>query len=161
MPIFGAKLHKTMDSFGDWGYLIMTVVVLLISILGKKPKKEQASELPKKQEKMPQRSIFQSIDKVLSEVRELSTDVKEWNYEVRDERPVVHKKTISPQFVSPSKSNHSSVSAFTHSSELSKESPAEMSKETTTSEPIFSFTDLDDMKKAVIYSEILNRKYIY
>ncbi|MDD4637827.1 MAG: hypothetical protein PHV66_09520 [Bacteroidales bacterium] len=150
-----------MDSLGDWGGLIMAVVAILIRIFGKKPKKEEATVLPRKQERMPQRSIFQSIDKVLSEMKELSTDVKEWNYEVMDERPVAHKKKVSPQLVSSSKSNHSSVTAITHSGELSKDPLAEMLKETTTSEPIFSFTDLDDMKKAVIYSEILNRKYIY
>ena len=150
-----------MDSFGDWGYLIMTVVVLLISILGKKPKREDAAELPGKQEKMPQRSIFQSIDKALSEVRELRTDMKEWNYEVKDERHVIKQKAVPPPIPFPSKSNHPSIPAFNHSGELSKESRAEMPAETTTSEPIFSFIDLDDMKKAVIYSEILNRKYIY
>lgn len=150
-----------MDSFGDWGYLIMTVVAILISILGKKPKKEESIGLPRKQERVPQRSIFQSLDQVLSEVKELSSDVKEWDYELKDDRPVVPKKKVFPPLATLSKSSHSSVSTFPHTSELSKESPAEMPKETTTSEPIFSFTDLDDMKKAVIYSEILNRKYIY
>lgn len=150
-----------MDSFGDWGYIILTVVALLISVLGKKPKKEDSGELPRKQVKVPQRSIFQSIGEVLGEVRELRTDVKEWNYEVNDERPVIKHKAVPPPLSSPSKSNHPSVSAFTHSGESTKESRTKMLAETTTSEPICSFIDLDDMKKAVIYSEILNRKYIY
>lgn len=150
-----------MDSFGDWGYIIMTVVALLISVLGKKPKKEDPVELPRKQVRVPQRSIFQPIEQLLGEVRELKTDVREWNYEVNDARPVISHKTVSPKLPIPSKSNHPSVSAFTHSGESPKESRAEMPAETTTSEPIFSFIDLDDMKKAVIYSEILNRKYIY
>lgn len=150
-----------MDSFGDWGYLILTVVALLISILGKKPKKEDSIELPRKQVRVPQRSIFQPMEQLLGEVRELRTDVREWNYEVKDERHVIKQKAVPPPIPSHSKSNHPSVSAFTHSGESPKESRAEMPAETTTSEPIFSFIDLDDMKKAVIYSEILNRKYIY
>ncbi len=148
-----------MDSLGDWGYIIMTVVVLLISVLGKKPKKEDQNQLPRKQVKVPQRSIFQSLDEVFGEVKELRTDVREWNYDFKDEHLDTSHKTTPPPPPSSIKTNHPSVPVSTHSIGSSNESCTAMPAETSTSESFFSSLDLCDMKKAVIYSEILNRKY--
>jgi hypothetical protein len=123
-----------MDNLGDWLYIILLAVFGLSGLLSSLKKKLPAGE------QQPE-----SYDEFEPEV-------------------VLPRQEETPKKVSRKKPDYFTNAAaegrrnvqtmesdFHHSAETQEESPFHLSADT--------FHDMDELKKAIIYSEILNRKY--
>lgn len=151
-----AKLIKVMDNSGDWLYIVFLIVAVVGSLL--KPKKKQkqrptvilgqpgkaiveTEELPK-----PQKSFWETLEEIESGETKKAVVPKK-------EVPSVKKKIKPSPFLSSSDEiDHPSIN----------NSNSILTKQDTQENAIHSTLDLDNaasLRKAVIYSEILNRKY--
>ncbi|GHT33291.1 hypothetical protein AGMMS49574_18660 [Bacteroidia bacterium] len=123
-----------MDNLGDWLYIILLVVFGLSGLLSSLKKKVPAEV-----------EQTQSYDEYELE--------EELPHKVEMPKKVPHKK---PDYFSNAaaegRRNVKTIETdFHHTAVTEEESPFHLSADT--------FHDMDELKKAIIYSEILNRKY--
>lgn len=133
-----------MDSLGDYIYLIVILIAGISSILGKRKKKREAevetTDFPDLEDIIPEfteyvkpeKPVYQQIKK-----KEAKTEIPTYD-------------TVSDISVMKAKRQVKPVRSF---NELQQEEP-----ETFNSYEI-ELDNVDEAKKAVIYSEIFNRKY--
>lgn len=131
-----------MDSLGDYIYLIVILIAGISSILGKRKKKRDAEE---------ETANFPDLEDIIPEITEY----------VRPERPVYQelkkKETAIPSYdnvkdfaVMKAKKQVKPVNSFIETQvEDQQESNAY----------VIELNNIDEARKAVIYSEIFNRKY--
>lgn len=145
-----------MDNLGDWLYIVFLIIAGVSGLLGSGKKKKRPSEvlgnpdrdIKPEQKKAPEKGFWEMLEEMQQEkpkpvpvpppVFKTSTKVKEKHSSapypfLTNESKLTHTIQISPQVMQVEEDN-SSI-------------------------PDISFSDPDELKKAVIYSEIFNRKY--
>ena len=132
-----------MDEFGDWIYIILMVVVGVSSLISSanKKKKQQQMQMP------------------LPEPSEISEPLEPWHPTTS---PVPKKKEKKVPHPVQQKVTHPSFRADLTFPTIETASQTEIylaAEEENTFADELELTDADDFRKAVIYSEILNRRY--
>lgn len=133
-----------MDSLGDYIYLIVILIAGISSILGKRKKKRETEvetvDFPDLEDIIPEFTDYVKPERpVYQEIKKKETNVETPTYDtVRDVSVMKAKKQVKPAM------------SF---KELQSEEP-----EVSNSYEI-ELDNIDEAKKAVIYSEIFNRKY--
>lgn len=143
-----------MDNAGDWLYIVFLAIAGLSSLLGSKKKKKRPAsasrqpdpELRQEKDEEPDKGFWE----IFQEMQQPAPAPK------KKQKPVVRQKqkTVSTAQPAPflSVENEIQKSAATPSSLL-------VSPEEETNVPAIELNDPADLRKAVIYAEILNRKY--
>ena len=155
---------------GDIIYLLLALVLGLISVLKKRKAQAEEDEMPydEEEEAWPQKQAnpFDEIfkDFTLYEEEEPETQIEE--QQVISETKKTESGTIEQEkpFVAPTlneylkKSNHNNIAASKKIPPKEKEKPGK-EEEKKISKKVPPIKSEFDLRKAVIYSEILNRKY--
>jgi hypothetical protein len=139
-----------MDNLSDWLYIVLLVIAGISGLLGSVKKVKQPKE------------ILGQPD--LDPVPDFDEDQEFWDWEtkpipkpVETEKkektppPTPRQSTYTPLFIEGERNIHPAVNIFNQ--------PEESYQETSPHIPVASPGDIDEWKKAIIYSEILNRKY--
>lgn len=140
-----------MDNIGDWLYIVFIIIAGISGIFGSGKKKRRPTE------------ILGQPEEVSTQPEESFPGKKFWEIFEKPGQP-------EPQPVRPLKKESHSKIKQTNKSFLEGEktlmppvSPQQSIPETEIQEQeqtsLYNFQDADDLKKAVIYSEIINRKY--
>lgn len=143
-----------MDNAGDWLYIVFLIVAGISSLLSSLKKKKRPAEILGQ----PGKDIV---------VREKETPQKGF-WEILEEMQEQKPRPVEPQYVKPKKKKEMPAKApspfLTAESNYNKSTLAEGSPITMTPEEKEAFSDFEfdnafELRKAVIYAEILNRKY--
>ena len=148
-----------MDNLGDWLYIVFLIVAAVSGLFGSgKKKKRQTevlgrpdSEIEPEPQKPPQKSFWE----MLEEMQEEKPKAKSMPAPQPTARPVIKSKEKQPQTRTPflnTENQHPSTIKSSPELQLEPEDENSVMQGIT-------FTDAEDLKKAVIYSEIFNRKY--
>ena len=141
-----------MDNAGDWLYIVFLIIAGISSLFGSKNKKKR----PKQILGQPDREIVTNEDNVPDkgfwEILEEATTPQ------KPEAPTapIHKKKKKTPASKPFLSTEQEIQKSKVSSSQPMNFPAE--EEHSMLEDI-EFNNAEELRKAVIYSEILNRKY--
>lgn len=143
-----------MDNAGDWLYIVFLAIAGLSSLLGSKKKKERPAPVSRQPDKRivqptkeePEKGFWEIFD----DMQQPQPAPK------KKQKPVVRKKQNPVSASRPSP--FLAVENETHRSEAT-DSPLLASPEEKTNVPEIELNDPADLRKAVIYAEILNRKY--
>ena len=141
-----------MDNAGDWLYIVFLIIAGISSLFGSKNKKKR----PKQILGQPDREIVTNEDNVPDkgfwEILEEATTPQ------KPEAPTapIHKKKNKTPASKPFLSTEQEIQKSKVSSSQPMNFPAE--EEHSMLEDI-EFNNAEELRKAVIYSEILNRKY--
>ena len=147
-----------MDNAGDWLYIVFLIVAGIGSLFGSKKKKRQTEVLgrPGKQtveeeEKQPQKGFWEILQEMENGATENSRPAASQPTAPNMKKQKQQKKTEPTPFLTVEKQLNKSAAAndFTPTPILEEESG-------------ITGLELDnaaDLRKAVIYAEILNRKY--
>ncbi len=150
-----------MDNIGDWLYIVIIAVAGLSSMLsaGKKKKQQQEAQ----NQKPPQDIVTPETASDRSFWDTLTQPEDEWQSKQESviiSKPIKKKKQPKQQKVTstpqPFLKGESEIERMIRQQEKLLVSPSKEEK------PLVSVSDFqnpDSLKKAVIYSEILNRKY--
>ena len=148
-----------MDNLGDWLYIVFLIVAAVSGLFGSGKKKKRQTEVlgrpDSETEPETQKPAQKSFWEMLEEMQEEKPKAKPMPTPQPATRPVIKSKEKQPHASTPFLNTESQ-----HPSTI-KSSPAlqlEPDDENTVMHGI-TFADADDLKKAVIYSEIFNRKY--
>ena len=133
---------------GDLIYVIAVLGISLFSLL-KKNKRPASSSPPSPQQGQEAKQTSVNWEKIWGELKDIRGDIESFQETLPTPPPKPQKAQHNTQNTYVNKKH-----TYTHKEE--QEVFAEPKEDT---QPVFSISDLDDMKKAVIYSEILNRKY--
>ena len=148
-----------MDNLGDWLYIVFLIVAAVSGLFGsgKKEKRQTEvlgrpdSEIEPEPQKPPQKSFWE----MLEEMQEEKPKAKSMPAPQPTARPVIKSKDKQPQTRTPflnTENQHPSTIKSSPELQLEPEDENSVMQGIT-------FTDAEDLKKAVIYSEIFNRKY--
>lgn len=125
-----------MDSFGDYLYIIVIILALVTSLFGKKKKVKQTPAsvpIPEMEEKTVQKTETEQPIAVkrshLDKKTEEVTNFFQESLQPQDDVKIHHRRSSKAE------------------SEIQEE------------ENILDLQNLDEIKKAIVYTEILNRKY--
>ena len=141
-----------MDNIGDWLYIVFIIIAGISGILSSGKKKRRQEEIlgqPEEAVSFPEKTNPEK--NIWDMFKEAEHPLSSFGKEMKKEKSL-KKKPAGKAFLEGEKTGSSPVVANqTFDSEI----------ETQEQETAFSvnFRDADDLKKAVIYSEILNRKY--
>lgn len=141
MRIRSAKIIKVMDNLGDWIYIVFLIVAAISGLFSSKNKKKHPTQVLGQpgHDSYPEEKA--SSGKVLWEILEETTTPK------KPEAPIVPKPSFTTgQEISKSKVSSSQLMNFPTEEKHPKLEDIE-------------FNNAEELRKAVIYSEILNRKY--
>ncbi len=133
-----------MDSLGDYIYLVVILIAGISSILGKRKKKREAEvetvDFPDLEDIIPEFTDYVKPEKpVYQQIKKKEAKVEIPTYDtVRDMSVMKAKKQVKP--VRPFDELQTEESEASNSYEI-------------------ELDNIDEAKKAVIYSEIFNRKY--
>ena len=151
-----AKLIKVMDNAGDWLYIVFLIVALVGSFF--KPKKKQKQRptvilgqpgkaiIETKHPSKPQKSFWETLEEIENGETRAVPQKKE------ESLPIKKNNQPSPFLPPDDEANHPLIN---NSNNL-------LTKQDKQENTIQSTLELDNaaaLRKAVIYSEILNRKY--
>lgn len=148
-----------MDNAGDWLYIVFLIVAGLSSLLGSKKKKKQTEVLgqPGKDivvetEQQPQKGFWEILQEMQEEQKEPSRPIEKTNPAVtRKNKQKQQKKVVPSPFLT-------AESAFNKPVEANNFANMPLPEEENTLTNI-EFDNAAELRKAVIYAEILNRKY--
>ncbi|MDR1557561.1 MAG: hypothetical protein LBS88_11135 [Tannerellaceae bacterium] len=129
-----------MDNLGDWLYIVLIVIAGISSLLSSIKKKKQPEEILRQ----PDPGEYQDY-------WDWETAPQPQPAEAKKKEEAPGKPAYIPLFKEGERSMTLVADAFDQAEEPSQENAFCLSGE--------SFQDIDEWKKAVIYSEILNRKY--
>ncbi|MDR1203048.1 MAG: hypothetical protein LBL58_15655 [Tannerellaceae bacterium] len=148
-----------MDNLGDWLYIVILIAIGISSLFSSAKKKKQARQAP--QQPIPKTEHEESNAPKPKSFWELLEEMQK-GVQTQEEAPLPtsqpivitekkekaqEKKQIRTFMPSPATPSGQSL----HSINLSEEEAFALSDD--------SFNNIDELKKAIIYSEILNRKY--
>jgi hypothetical protein len=155
-----------MDNLGDWLYIVILIAVGISSIFSSAKKKKRAGQAPR--QSIPETEHGESHTPKPKSFWELLEEMQ-GGVQVPEETPqpiITEKKKKTPE---KKKQARTSTLPPAYSSEGTcafKETPdsqplhsINLSEEEAFALPADSFQTVDELKKAIIYSEILNRKY--
>lgn len=158
-----------MDNIGDWLYIVLLVVAGVSGLFGSGKKKTRPTTIlgqPDDDEYEPEparhelqrqetKSFRQLLDEMASE-KPVSAFPRETPaaplFSMPEKRAAKRQTPPPPPFLKGENSISSRKSAFTPSANL-------LVEEEIGNTPDISFSDRDELKRAIILSEILNRKY--
>lgn len=149
-----------MDNIGDWLYIVLLVIAGVSGLFNSGKKKKRAAAFPEPSDNEP---VYEPIYEPVYEPEP---------QESKSFRELVEEMTASPEplFSTPEKKTGRRstpppppflTAENTISSPQTTLSPTRslLGEEETGSGPDISFSDRDELKRAIIISEILNRKY--
>lgn len=131
-----------MDSLGDYIYLIVILIAGVSSLLGKRKKKREAevetADFPDLEDIIPEISEYVRPERpVYQELKKKVTEIPTYD-NVKDFAVMKTKKQVKP------------VKTFIES---------QVEEQQTSNAYEIELNNIDEARKAVIYSEIFNRKY--
>ena len=145
-----------MDNLGDWLYIVFLIVAAVSGLFGSgKKKKRQTevlgrpdSEIEPEPQKPPQKSFWEMLEE-MQEGKPKPAQVSK--PATRPAMKVKEKQRLAP---SPFLNNESKFTKTIPTAQVTMQEEEEHG-----AIPNLSFSDPDEIKKAIIYSEIFNRKY--
>jgi len=150
-----------MDNLGDWLYIIILIVAGISSIFSSAKKKKKAEQLPQQPTFEPEQG--QKDASKPKSFWEMLEDEMKRGFEAQEQppQPVITERKKKKQEKKPVRT-YSSMPVYNEGERVVKEKsslPVAFSEEEPFALSRDSFHDVDELKKAIIYSEILNRKY--
>ena len=145
-----------MDNLGDWLYIVFLIVAAVSGLFGSgKKKKRQTevlgrpdSEIEPETQKPAQKSFWEMLEE-MQEGKPKPAQVPK-----PATRPAIKEKEKQRLAPSPFLNNESKFTKTIPTAQVTMQEEEEHS-----AIPNLSFSDPDEIKKAIIYSEIFNRKY--
>ena len=145
-----------MDNLGDWLYIVFLIIAAVSGLLGSGKKKKRPSEvlgqpdrdIVPEQEKAPEKSFWEMLEE-MQEGKPKPAQVPK-----PATRPAIKEKEKQRLALSPFLNNESKFTKTIPTAQVTMQEEEEHS-----AIPNLSFSDPDEIKKAIIYSEIFNRKY--
>ncbi|MDR0748176.1 MAG: hypothetical protein LBF62_01230 [Tannerellaceae bacterium] len=150
--IWSTKVIKVMDNLGDWLYIVIIIAVGISSLFSSAKKKKQAGQTPRQpiqdtENKGGNTPEPKSFWELLEEMQGGGQ---------MQEKTQTKKK---PAKVSAPAYNSEEINAFKVTPASQPLDLINLSEEEAFALPADSLRNIDELKKAVIYSEILNHKY--
>lgn len=133
-----------MDNLGDWIYIVFLIVAALSGLFSSKNKKKHPTQVLGQPEYETAQEEATPSDKGFWEMLE----------GVKKERPKPQTVTKTVSAVNPFLAAEQEI----HKSKIKSSRPIQPEEEHSILQDI-EFNNIDELRKAVIYSEILNRKY--
>jgi hypothetical protein len=157
-----------MDNLGNWLYIVILIAIGISSLFSSAKKKKQAGQVPRQpipeaENKGGNTSRPKSFWELLEEMQGGEQMQEEASLPAPQPVVITEKKKKTQE-----KRKQAKTSAYVNSEETSafKETPTgqsldltNLSEEEAFALPADSFHNVDELKKAIIYSEILNRRY--
>ena len=145
-----------MDNLGDWLYIVFLIIAAVSGLLGSGKKKKRPSEvlgqpdrdIVPEQEKAPEKSFWEMLEE-MQEGKPKPAQVPK-----PATRPAIKEKEKQRLAPSPFLNNERKFTKTIPTAQVTMQEEEEHS-----AIPNLSFSDPDEIKKAIIYSEIFNRKY--
>lgn len=148
-----------MDNLGDWLYIVFLIVAAVSGLFGSSKKKKRQREVLGRPDREigpeAQKPQQKSFWEMLEEMQEEKPKAKPIPTPQPASRPVIKNKE---KRLHPSTTFLNTESQHPSPIKSSPEIQLEPEEENTVMQGI-AFADTEDLKKAVIYSEIFNRKY--
>lgn len=132
-----------MDNVGDWLYILFLIIAGISGLLGSKNKKKHSEE----RQEQPSREVTTEGEKGFWEILE---------EEMQAPRPVPASQTVTAAPAPPARKQEAKPVAEKKQTAAPRATRTQQEKE---SQPPTGFADAEELRRAVIYSEILNRKY--
>lgn len=152
-----------MDNIGDWLDIVLMVAAGIIAILNSGKKKKRTSKTPDTTQPKPNPDNEEEEDDD-EDKEETSSDKGFW--EILEEIKEKKEKEAKPAKPAAKPEAPSPEPAYTFNDELATSitptQPAKTAAPTTEEpgiKPETTFTDIQEIRKAIIYAEILHRKY--
>jgi hypothetical protein len=154
-----------MDNLGDWLYIVIIIAVGISSFFSSAKKKKQAGQasrqpMPETEHEESNTPKPKSFWELLEEMQggaqvpeEMPQPVVITEKKKKTQEKKKQAKTSVPAYYSEGRS------AFREMPDSRSSDLINLSEEEAFALPADSFRTIDDVKKAIIYSEILNRKY--
>ena len=137
IPIFGYKNSKVMENIGDWFYIVLLVIFGTNALIGFFFKKKVETGVPGQTDIDPQ--------------FDLDTF---WEPEEEEPEPEPVENPVKEPLFVPHEQSPKKKRPVTHYTPLSK-----IKEKESEAAPIIQLDSTDDLKKAIICSEIFNRKF--
>lgn len=155
-----------MDNVGDWLNIVLMVAAGIIAILNSGKKKKRTSTAPDTTQQKPDIDIDNDEEETEDDDKEETSSDKGF-WEILEEIAEKKKtKSTQPEAPATKPGAASPEPAYTFNDELATSitptQPAKTAAPTTEEpgiKPETTFTDIQEIRKAIIYAEILHRKY--
>jgi hypothetical protein len=169
--IWSTKVIKVMDNLGDWLYIVIIIAVGISSLFSSAKKKKQAGQAPR--QSLPDTEHGESNTPKPKSFWELLEEMQ-GGVQVPEEAPlptpqpiITEKKKKTPEKKKQARTSVLPSAYYSEGTSAFKETPDGQSlqsinlseEEKAFALPNDAFQAIDEWKKAIIYSEILNRKY--
>ncbi|MDR3140224.1 MAG: hypothetical protein LBU37_00605 [Tannerellaceae bacterium] len=158
-----------MDNLGDWLYIVILIAVGISSLFSSAKKKKQAGQAPRQpipsaENKGGNTPKPKSFWELLEEMQNGGQIQEETPRPAPQPVVITEKKKKTQEKKKPAKTsvsayNSEGTSAFRSAPDDQPLDLISLSEEEAFALQVDSFRNIDDVKKAIIYSEILNRKY--
>ena len=135
-----------MENLGDWLYITLLVIAGIGSLLGSGKKKKQSQQTSDQPSPIPDYERKTQQEEEPGSFWDMFDDIPKEQPHPQQPKPVIQPQRIQP--IIHSKPVNTPV--YTSETDNNQDDPFEYSE---------SFHDTEELKKAIIYSEILNRKY--
>ena len=140
-----------MDNIGDWLYLVFIIIAAISSIFSSGKKNKQSKEILGQPGKVIVTPQEKRVKKKIEKTEMASKSLKETKKQPVQTQQKFSQPTITPTFLQGEYVTEHTPMKGTITASFIETEPD--------NKPAFNFNDTDDLKKAVIYAEILNRKY--
>jgi hypothetical protein len=167
--IWSTKVIKVMDNLGDWLYIVIIIAIGISSIFSSAKKKKQAEQASR--QPMPQAGDKGGSMPKPKGFWELLEEMQ-GGEQMREETPlptpqpvvITERKKKTPEKRKQAKASvpayrSEGISAFRDTPASQPLDLINLSEEEAFALPADSLRSVDEVKKAIIYAEILNRKY--
>lgn len=154
-----------MDNLGDWLYIVFLVIAAISGLFGSGKKKKQPAAKPVRPRNTVETSTESKQKKGFWDI--LQEELNGPEQALPPTKKVVAKKTITPQKTVKAKA-YTASSPFLAGEKTTSSIPQQQneilmeeisSDNHSVTREDFHLQDVDEVRKAIIYSEILNRKY--
>ena len=150
-----------MDNLGDWLYIVFLAIAVVSGLFSEKKKKRSAAKPVKPQQQVdtsPGSDQGKGFWEILQEMQNGQQPPKRLPKQKPEKKQVAAKSTKAASVIpSPFLSGESIGSSPMQHSNILFEEPIETDHHISRED--FHIQDVDEVRKAIIYSEILNRKY--
>lgn len=148
-----------MDNAGDWLYIVFLIVAGLSTLLGSKKKKKQTEvlgqpgkDIATESEQQPQKGFWEILQEMQEEQKEEPRPIeKTKSSSAKKNKQIQQKKAAPTPFLTAENEIKTQIAADKAAGMIIPEEENILAD--------IEFSNADDLRKAVIYAEILNRKY--